>query len=503
MRMGTILDKIVARVRDDLVEEKQRVPLEEMHQRAEAALPPRDFLGALRNTSRLSTHREAKLIAEVKKASPSKGVLVEDFDPVALARTYEIGGASAISVLTEPHFFQGSLDYLAAVRAAVAVPVLRKDFIVDPYQVYQARAYGADAILLICAVLDDAELAQLLGLAHQLGMRALVEVHDEEETRRAVASGAQIIGVNNRDLRDFHVDTDVTRRLRKLIPTDRVVVSESGLHTGAEVAALAQADVQAVLIGEAIVTASDVLAKVRELSPLRLKICGLRSPEQARWAMEAGAHYIGLIFYPPSSRYLTSDQAAAILRELHQQAEGSGSRPRAVGVFVNVPAEQINALAREIGLDIAQLSGDETPEDCRAIEIPVIKAVRPQRLEDLDALEAYRPGVQAFLLDTKVEGMWGGTGEVGNWSLAREMVSRYPTFLAGGLTPDNVRAAVEVVQPWGLDVSSGVETDGQKDQSKISRFAEQALLARRGLPVLPTSEGDPAATLQGLDARAS
>jgi phosphoribosylanthranilate isomerase len=255
-----------------------------------------------------------------------------------------------------------------------------------------------------------------------------------------------------------------------------------------------------VLIGEALVTASDVLAKVRELSPLRLKICGLRTPEQAHWAMEVGAHYIGLIFYPPSSRYLTSEEAAAIIRALHQQAEDSGSRPKAVGVFVNVPPEQINALAREIGLDIAQLSGDETPDDCGAIEIPVIKAVRPQHLEDLDALEAYHPGVQAFLLDTKIEGMWGGTGEVGNWSLAREMARRYPTFLAGGLTPDNVREAVEAVQPWGLDVSSGVETDGQKDQRKIARFAEQARLARRGYLVSP-HQSDPTAIVQGLDTR--
>src|SRR5215472_14937609 len=193
--MTTILDTIAARIRADLVEARERVPLEEMRQRAGVAPPPRDFLGALQGAEP-GGHKEAKLIAEVKKASPSKGVLVEDFDPVALARTYEVGGASAISVLTEPHFFQGSLDYLTAVRAAVSLPVLRKDFIVDPYQVYEARAYGADAILLICAVLDDAELASLLGLAHQLGMRCLVEVHDGEEARRAVASGAQIIGVN-------------------------------------------------------------------------------------------------------------------------------------------------------------------------------------------------------------------------------------------------------------------------------------------------------------------
>ncbi|HEU5366963.1 MAG TPA: bifunctional indole-3-glycerol-phosphate synthase TrpC/phosphoribosylanthranilate isomerase TrpF [Ktedonobacterales bacterium] len=500
--MGTILDTIVARTRADLQGEKQRVPLEAMRWRAEAAPPPRDFLAALRGPSSATTHREAKLIAEVKKASPSKGVLVEQFDPVALARMYETGGASAISVLTEPHFFQGSLDYLAAVRAASLVPVLRKDFIVDPYQVYQARAYGADAILLICAVLDDMELAALLGLARQLGMRCLVEVHDEAETRRAIASGAQIIGVNNRDLRDFHVDTDVTRRLRALIPADRVVVSESGLHTGADVAAMARADVQAVLIGEALVTASDVLAKVRELSPLRVKICGLRAPEQARWAFDVGAHYIGLVFYPPSSRYVTPEHAAAIIGALREQAGAGVSVPRAVGVFVNEPPEKINALAREIGLDVAQLSGDEAPDDCRAIEIPVIKAVRPQQPQDLDALEAYYPGVLAFLLDTKVDGMWGGTGEVGNWSLAREMARRYPTLLAGGLTPDNVRGAIEAAQPWGVDVSSGVETNGQKDANKIVQFVEQARLARRGQPIPPSlQQGSLAASEQSLRAR--
>jgi indole-3-glycerol phosphate synthase/phosphoribosylanthranilate isomerase len=493
--MATILDTIAARIRADLVEEKARVPLEEMRQRADAAPTPRDFLGALKSAD-LSEHKEAKLIAEVKKASPSKGVLVEDFDPVGLARTYEIGGASAISVLTERHFFQGSLDYLTAVRAAVSLPVLRKDFIVDPYQVYEARAAGADAILLICALLDDSDLALLLGLARQLGMRCLVEVHDDAETRRALASGAQIIGVNNRDLRDFHVDVGLTHRLRDLIPKDRVVVSESGLHTGEDVRGMAQADVQAVLIGEALVTASDVLEKTRELSPLRVKICGLRTPEQARKASDEGADYIGLVFYPPSPRYVKPEEASALIRALRERAEMGLSVPKAVGVFVNEPPEKINALAREIGLDVAQLSGTESPEECQAIEIPVMKAVRPQQPEDLGALEAYRPFVQAFLLDTKIEGMWGGTGSVGNWSLARQMARRYPTLLAGGLTPDNVRGAVEVVQPWGVDVSSGVETDGQKDHRKIAQFSDQARSARRGPAIPPSPEVDQVETFE-------
>ncbi len=483
--MTTILDKIVARTRADLEEEQQRVPLGEMRRRAEAQPPPRDFLAALQGSPRQLTYSSLKLIAEVKQASPSRGLLCQDFDPISLARTYEAGGASAISVLTEPHFFRGALDHLAAVRAAVALPVLRKDFIVDPYQVYQARAFGADAILLICALLDDGQLGSLLGLAHALGMRCLVEVHNQEETERAVASGARIIGVNNRDLRDFHVDIETTHRLRPLIPEDRVVVSESGLHTAADVATLRAWGVQALLVGEAIVTAPDVAAKVRELSSLRVKICGVRAPEQALAAADAGADYLGLVFYPSSHRLVTPAQAAAITRALRERAAAGAHAPKAVGVFVNEPPERINALAQECALDLAQLSGDESPEVCRAITIPVIKAVRPRALEDLDALEAYRPGVMAFLLDTPVAGRWGGTGAVGDWSLACEMARRYPTLLAGGLTPENVRAAIEAVQPWGVDVSSGVETNGQKDHLKIFDFVTRAHGVQRGRPISP------------------
>jgi indole-3-glycerol phosphate synthase/phosphoribosylanthranilate isomerase len=307
-------------------------------------------------------------------------------------------------------------------------------------------------------------------------MRSLVEVHDAEETRRAIVSGARIIGINNRDLRDFRVDINTTQRLRALIPQDRVVVSESGLHTAADLVALRAWNVQALLVGEAIVTASDRAAKVRELSPLRVKICGVRAPEQALAAAGAGADYIGLVFYPSSRRLVTPEQAAAITSALRQRREAGSHAPKAVGVFVNESPEKINALAQACGLELAQLSGDDSPESCRAVHIPVIKAIRPRTLDDLESLAAYRPDVQAFLLDTPVAGMWGGTGAVGDWSRAAELARRHPTLLAGGLTPENVGTAIEVVQPWGVDVSSGVETNGSKDTARIQAF----LAAARG-----------------------
>jgi indole-3-glycerol phosphate synthase len=206
------------------------------------------------------------LIAEVKHASPSKGVLIEPFDPVALAATYAQNGAAAISVLTDEAFFRGSLDHLTAVHRAVSVPVLRKDFVIDPYQVYEGRAAGADAILLIVAALADAQLAELHALVRSLGMAALVEVHHEEELARALRVEPALIGINNRDLQTFQVDLSTAARLARFAPTGVTLVAESGVHTRADMRRMAQAGAHAVLIGEALVQAGDIAAQVRELS---------------------------------------------------------------------------------------------------------------------------------------------------------------------------------------------------------------------------------------------
>lgn len=205
------------------------------------------------------------LIAEVKKASPSKGILKEDLNPAELAGQYQEAGAAAISVLTDTHFFQGSVQDLMIVKSAVHIPVLRKDFIIDPCQIYEAYQIGADAILLIACVLDDKHLKSFIVLAGQLGLDALVEVHCREELSRALACGGEIIGINNRDLQTFQVDIGTTLELAPLVPEGCVLVSESGIHTGADIKLLEQAGVNAVLVGEALVTAANVTIKVKEL----------------------------------------------------------------------------------------------------------------------------------------------------------------------------------------------------------------------------------------------
>lgn len=253
-----ILDRIVAATKELTARRRAALPLAELAPLAAARPAPRHFVAALRQPG-------ISIIAEIKRASPSKGVLRADLDPALLAATYAAHGAAAISVLTEPSFFQGSLADLAAVRAAVALPLLRKDFIVDPYQVYEARAHGADAFLLIVAALSRPALADLIALGLELGLAALVEVHDEAEVAVALAAGARVVGVNNRDLADFSVDLTITPRLRRLIPPAIPVVGESGIHSPADVASLAAAGVDAVLIGEALVTSADPGARLREL----------------------------------------------------------------------------------------------------------------------------------------------------------------------------------------------------------------------------------------------
>jgi indole-3-glycerol phosphate synthase len=260
----SILAEIFAYKQQEVAERQHVTPLDDVRRAAELAPPALDFSSALRANRKSGL---PGLIAEVKCASPSRGLLVKDFDPLALAQTFQQNGAAAISVLTDERYFKGHLDYLRAIAGLQPrLPLLRKDFICDPYQVYEARAAGADAVLLIAAHLDLSSMQELHSLICDLGMAALVEVHNREELDKAMQCQPQLIGINNRDLRDFTVNLDTTLSLRPYVPAEICLVAESGIHTREDITRLAQARVDAVLIGEALVVAADVAAKVRSLA---------------------------------------------------------------------------------------------------------------------------------------------------------------------------------------------------------------------------------------------
>jgi indole-3-glycerol phosphate synthase len=253
-----ILDEIVRFRRDDVARAARATPSKALEQSAAYSAPRRGFAQRLRRGG-------IAIIAEVKKASPSRGVIRPDFDPVAIARAYEDAGAAGVSVLTEERFFQGHIDHVAQIRRAVKLPILRKDFLIDPYQVVEARAYGADAVLLIVAVLGNRQLDEMLTAASEHGLDVLVEVHDESELERALAAGAEIIGINNRDLRSFVTTLATAERLRPLVPAGAIPVAESGISGPADIARLRRAGFDAFLIGETLMRASDPAAKLREL----------------------------------------------------------------------------------------------------------------------------------------------------------------------------------------------------------------------------------------------
>jgi indole-3-glycerol phosphate synthase len=279
----SILDEIVASKRREVAAARARLPSEELEVQAALAPPVRDFRAALAGPGPIH------LIAEVKKASPSAGLIRADLDPIAIAHTYQAHGASGLSVLTDAPYFQGHLSYLARIRAAVAIPLLRKDFLIDEYQVIEARLAGADAILLIAEILDDHQLVTLQARARALGMAALVEFHDEANLPRVLASGANLIGINNRDLRSFRTDLNHTLRLRDHIPPDVVLVSESGIHTRRDVERLEAVGVSAILVGESLMRSDDIGQAVERLLGLRGEEFTAEHAESAEKTTRAGS----------------------------------------------------------------------------------------------------------------------------------------------------------------------------------------------------------------------
>ena len=514
----SILQQIYARRRTAVFEQKQRPSQrpEDLQAAYDLNLAPPlvDFSARVRQSP-----YKLSLMAEIKRASPSKGVISASTCAPAQARAYALAGASVISVLTEPDWFQGSIDDLRSARLALSgMPgrpaVLRKEFVFDEYQILEARLAGADTFLLIVKMLTQEELHRLYHYGRTIGMEALVEVNTPEEMEVAVKLGAKVIGVNNRNLTSFEVDMDTTTRLMKMVRDDTVICALSGMSSSSDVKPYQQAGVGAVLVGEALMRAKDTAAFVREFlggndtaveeGPVHkpiVKICGIRSPEAAGAAIEAGADLIGMILVPGRSRCVDTETALQISQVVHQ-ARKSGSveaaqaakgdaddrkavsyfahtaahhlqdpiRALLVGVFQNQHLSYILAQQRLLGLDVVQLHGSEPLEWATLIPCPVIRAFKPS-----DG-EIATPGYHAAaLLDSGV----GGTGEQVGVDKVKEVLARHPEleiFLAGGLDPGNVKGFVETLGPRvrGVDVSSGVEVGGQQDIERIRSFVTNA-----------------------------
>ncbi|MES0264577.1 bifunctional indole-3-glycerol-phosphate synthase TrpC/phosphoribosylanthranilate isomerase TrpF [Citrobacter sedlakii] len=438
--MQTVLAKIVADKAIWVEARKQQQPLDTFQQDVQPST--RHFYDALQGA-------RTAFILECKKASPSKGVIRDDFDPARIADVYK-HYASAISVLTDEKYFQGSFDFLPLVSQVAPQPILCKDFIIDPYQIYLARHYQADACLLMLSVLDDEQYRQLAAVAHSLKMGVLTEVSNEEELERAIALGAKVVGINNRDLRDLSIDLNRTRQLAPKLGHGVTVISESGINTYGQVRELSHF-ANGFLIGSALMAYDDLNAAVRRVLLGENKVCGLTRPEDAKTAYESGAIYGGLIFVPTSPRFVTDEQA--------QQVKAAAPL-QYVGVFRNAEIADVCDKASRLMLAAVQLHGGENQA-----YVDALRAALPAQVQIWKALSVgetlpardYR-SVDKYVLDNGQ----GGSGQRFDWSLLQGQALDN-VLLAGGLGADNCVEAAKAGCA-GLDFNSGVESQpGIKD----------------------------------------
>lgn len=443
--MQTVLAKIVADKTIWVEARKQQQPLASFQN--DIVPSQRDFYAALQGA-------RTAFILECKKASPSKGVIRDDFDPARIAGIYK-HHASAISVLTDEKYFQGSFDFLPIVSGIAPQPILCKDFIVDPYQIYLARFYQADACLLMLSVLDDEQYRQLAAVAHSLNMGVLTEVSNEDELERAIALDAKVVGINNRDLRDLSIELDRTRQLAPRLGHGVTVISESGISTYAQIRELSRF-ANGFLIGSALMSHEDLNAAVLRVLLGENKVCGLTRADDARAAHEAGAIYGGLIFVAASPRAVDQHQAREVI---------AGAPLRYVGVFRDAEVSQVVATAIDLGLAAVQLHGHEDASYIAALRVQLPAAIEIWKALSVSTTLPARDfdHVDKYVLDNGQ----GGSGKPFDWSLLAGQDLRN-VLLAGGLGPDNCVTAAGTGCA-GLDFNSGVESaPGIKDASKLA-----------------------------------
>jgi indole-3-glycerol phosphate synthase/phosphoribosylanthranilate isomerase len=381
-----------------------------------------------------------------------------------VVRAYRRGGAAAISVVTEPDFFGGDLAWLPEVKRISGLPVLMKDFVVDEVQLDLALSLGADAVLLIVAALSDAELIRLNAAGRARGLAVLVEAHDEEEVRRALAAGAQIVGLNARDLATFRVDLERVVALGRLLPPDVVRVAESGIHAPADVERLAEAGFDAFLVGESLLRSGDPARALRALKgegTTEVKVCGVTREEDLVAAEDLGADWIGLNLSPRSPRRVSRARARAL-------AEASRFAKGVVAVVAGNPVREAEEIVAEVRPDALQWHDDVTSRTGLDVPVPVWQAVKVGK----DPLEeAASWPAEVLLLDAAHGSLAGGTGETWDWRLVSHFPATRRVFVAGGLSPANVAGAITACTPAGVDVASGVESaTGIKDPTRLAAF---------------------------------
>ena len=527
-RLG-LLGQIAERRRSELLQRLDGRSAREQIAAATAAPPARDAVAPFLAPG-------LHLIAEVKRRSPSAGPLAAaETNVVERARAYEAGGAAMISVLVEPHWFGGSLADLRAVRTAVSVPVLAKEFVVDTRQLPELRAAGADAVLLLAALHPARRLRGLVRQARALGLEPLVEAHDERELERGLSSEARLIGLNNRDLRTLEVDPERAVRLRERVPDDRIVIAESGVRDPRTLGGWRAVGFDAALVGEALMAAGEDPAAVAartaafvaagreptpgedpaaaERAPL-VKICGITERQGILAAVRSGADSIGLNFVPGTPRWLGEREAAELVRTARAASARRGF-PRLVGIFAGADAETINGLAARLELDAIQLSGEEPPELVARLERPAYKVLHlpaegvssgeaaaeaaATAAEIVERARRYRGlgNLAGFVLDTADPAQRGGTGRRSDAAVAALVAREIAVTLSGGLAPANVASALRSIPAIGVDVSSGVEGRGPrrtsrgaarrplKDAHLVGLFVKRAKAARLDRPASP------------------
>ncbi len=479
---NNVLEKIVSDKQDELVLRKENKPVS-------------DFKEQLVQSDR-SLHKALALpgnrfIMEYKKASPSRGDIRPDLSPLELLSAYQ-KSADAISVLTDKKYFNGSHENLAIIRENTDKPVLCKDFFIDEYQLYEARYFGADAVLLMLSVLNDETYLFLHQIADSLSLDVLTEVHTPEEAQRAVDLNSKIIGINNRDLRTLTTDLTTTETIVQCLPEDRLMISESGIESREDVARLAKY-VDGFLVGSSLMASKDIQQAATSLVYGCVKICGVKDQSIARQVIQSGGSYIGFMFYKPSPRAISlSDARELVLKISEEQISEepvSGEKvsenrvlEKYVGVFVNASHKFILECIEACHLTAVQCHGDESLDDLQTLkqqlpqDVELWKAIALKNADDLSVVNSFNTIVDRFVFDCRTEDVYGGSGQSFDWSLIplirKQLQDDTRIIIAGGIQLDNIHRLFQYPN-ISLDISSGVESDkGVKCPQKIKALFE-------------------------------